>query len=74
MYLCRVLLQLVLSSVVVTEWTMSSSREWGSWEGTALSLASFVEMLVCLSTKEFEVNLPLLLPIVLTSLSVRTTP
>ena len=56
-YLCRVLLEPVLSSVVVTELPTSSNSEVGKLGGHSC-LASFVEVLVCLSTKEFEVNLP----------------
>lgn len=55
-YLSRVLLQPVLSSVVVTEWDHELSQRGGKLWGQAGFLCGGVG--VCLSTKEFEVSLP----------------
>lgn len=59
------------SSVVVTEWTMSSSRDGGSWEGTAVIWLPLWRCWLVWVLRNLRSIFPLFLPIVFTSLSVR---
>lgn len=57
-FLCRVLLQPVLKQCCGYRMDHELQQRAGKLGGHSCRLASFVEVLVGLSTKEFEVNLP----------------